>query len=302
VAQDDVRRRTPLAYVEPIATALDAQAALARALDRFAPGEQRLLDLQQHYELLTLADSRRAEDLTLRSDRADDFEALLRALHHAEHEFEHLVGPTFPPLTGETRTLTVLILPHRAAYQEYLHAFTSFAVENDGLYDELSATIYTYRRSATQSAHSLEQSLRHEYAHHLTAHRLFPGHWRSPDYHEQPRGWLDEGIAELIAGVSHLDTICADTELRPLAELLATRAGYDRFGTFDYPYAWALIKFFAEERPEVLRRILTAYRDGSYRLDHFAHIAGTSLAEAEAAWHTSIRVWCATGRGSITHS
>jgi hypothetical protein len=285
----------PFVFEESSATLLVAQAALARALDRFAPSSQRLLFLKEEYEQLTLAHELSNETITVHSDRADDLAALLEELDHGHDRFEALLGSSFPPLDGETRPLTVLILPHRAAYQEYLRAFTPFAFANDGLYDELSATLYTYRRDPAQSNNTLEQTLRHEYSHYLIAQRIFPGHWRSPGYHDEPKGWIDEGSAELIAGVSHLDTICAEIQPRPLAELLAMRAGYDRFGSFDYAYAWAFSRYLAEQRPEPLRRVLMAYRGGSYRLDHFAQIAGLTVEELEAGWHATMRGWCADG-------
>ncbi|NJM06113.1 hypothetical protein HC891_07785 [Candidatus Gracilibacteria bacterium] len=310
IAEDDGGKPVlPLRYEEPDATALYAQAALARALDRFAPGRQRLRELQAAYEQLALPQQQRVaafaadvqaehsrSTILVRSNAATDLDKLGDVLQSAELMFQQVTAATFTPIPGEVRPLTVMILPHRAAYQEYLRAFTPFAFTNDGIFDELSATLYTYRRSSMQSTNTLEQTLRHEFAHYLAAQRIFPGHWRSPGYHDQPKGWIDEGLAEVIADVSHLDTICTARQLRPLSELLAMRTGYDRFGTFDYAYAWALSTFLNQERSAVLQRVLAAYRDGSYRIERFAEITGVAVEELERDWHAAMREWCAAGR------
>jgi hypothetical protein len=173
----------------------------------------------------------------------------------------------------------------------------------DGTYDEATATLYTHERTAAQSENTLAETVRHELTHHLTGRRLFPGGWRSAGYHDEPKGWLDEGLAELMAGLgpdgapaprpAQLARLCARATPPDLPGLLARRAGYDRFGSFDYEAAWALSYFLLAERPEGLRRVAAAYRDGSYRLRDWPRHVGAPLAAVEAAWHGAIERWCA---------
>jgi hypothetical protein len=230
--------------------------------------------------------------------------ALLDELDRVRAAMVSALGPALAaPIPGEDgRRLTVLIFPRQGVYRDYMRAFTPFTVDVDGTYDEAGATLYTHERTPAQSENTLAESLRHELAHHVAAAHLFPGGWGAPGYHDQPKGWLDEGMAELMAGLdsaeapaprpAQLARLCARAAPPGLAALLARREGYDRFGSFDYDGAWALGYYLLAERPAALQRIAAAYRDGSYRLDSWAGLAGAPLAQIEQEWHRAIRGWC----------
>jgi hypothetical protein len=288
-------------------TTLTASAAIARAQDRLTGGTAHLDRLRSDYEALALPHARSGGGVTIRSGLpTESLAPLLDEIEQTRKHFFAIVGSDLrEPLPGEdARALTVLIFARQGVYRDYLRAFTAFSVEVDGVYDETSATLYTYARGAEQSANSLEESLRHELSHHLAGRYLFPGAWHTPGYHREPRGWADEGLAEVLAGSgpdgpaprrAQLQRLCARAAPPALADLLARREGYDRFGVFDYDAAWALSYYLFTERPEGLRRLYRAYRDGSYRLRDWPRLAGAPLATVEREWRAAIARWCASG-------
>ncbi|MGQ9927997.1 MAG: collagenase [Chloroflexaceae bacterium] len=292
-------------------TPLTASAAIARAQDRLAGGTAHLERLRAEYEALALPRSRSSDSVTIRSGLPmERLAPLLEEIAQTRKHFFAIVGPDLcTPLAAEDALpLTVLIFARQGIYRDYLRAFTTFSAEADGVYDEASATLYTYARTPEQSANSLEESLRHEMSHHLAGRYLFPGAWHTPGYHREPRGWADEGLAEVLAGSgptgpaprrAQLQRLCARAAPPALAELLARREGYDRFGQFDYDAAWGLSYYLFTERPEGLRRLYRAYRDGSYRLRDWSRLAGAPLETVEGEWHAAIARWCA---GGATHS
>jgi hypothetical protein len=284
-------------------TSLAARAAIARARDRLA-GETVLFDaLRTDYETLALPHTMSAEGVTLRAGLPPEaLPALLAEVERVRAAFTRAVGSTSSaPLPGEDAPLTILIFARQGVYRDYVQAFTPFTVDVDGTYDEASATLLTHARSPAQSANTLEQTLRHELSHVFTGRALFAGRWHSPGYHAEPKGWFDEGLAELMAGLdaqgepaprpAQLSRVCAQPPPR-VHDLLARREGYDRFGRFDYDGAWALSFFLLRERPDALQRIAAAYRDGSYRLAAWPRLVGEPANELEAAWHRAMAAWC----------
>lgn len=288
-------------------TSLTALAAIARGRDRLAGGTAHLHRLRADYEALALPQGLSSGDVTIRSGLpAERLAPLLAEIEQTRRRFFAIVGPELDePIPGEdAATLTVLIFSRQGIYRDYLRAFTAFSAEVDGVYDETTATLYTYARTPEQSANSLEETLRHELSHHLAGAYLFPGNWHTPGYHREPGGWADEGLAELLAGSgpagpaprrAQLQRLCARAALPALAELLARREGYDRYGEFDYDAAWALSYYLFTERPAALRRIYRAYRESSYRLRDWPRLAGAPLTAIERDWHAAIARWC-TGK------
>jgi hypothetical protein len=295
---------------ESVPSSLTARAAIARARDRLAGGGAHLDALQGRYEDLALPATLRGDGLLLRSGApSQSLPALLAEVARVRAAFEAALGPALAaPLPGENeRTLVILVFGSQGVYRDYMRAFTSLPVDVDGTYDEASATLYTHERTAAQSEHTLAESLRHELTHDLTARLLFPGGWHSAGYHDQPKGWLDEGLAELMAGLgpdgapaprrAQLARLCARATPPALADLLGRRAGYDRFGSFDYDGAWALSFYLLGARPDGLRQVAAAYRDGRYRLEDWQRLIGASSEEVERDWHGTIGSWCASAHG-----
>jgi hypothetical protein len=298
-------------FVESAPTSLTAQAEIARALDRLAGDAGRAAALRAAYEALALPATLSTRDVTLRGgpDQAA-LRPLLARIELVQAAFVLITGPELAlPLLGEDAPLTVLVFPTQAAYREYLRAFTPFTVDVDGIYAEASATLYTYRRTPAQSENTLEETLQHEVGHYLSGRSLFPGRWNNPGYHSEPKGWADEGLAELLAGVApgdagplvqprprQLARLCAREHLPPLPVLLARREGYDRFGRFDYEAAWALSYYLYQIDPAALRSLYASFRSGDYHLAGWAATAGVADLQAfEARWHAAIGGWCDQG-------
>ena len=313
VAQDegDPRGKALFTFLESSPTPLTARAALARAADRLA-GEwataPRWHALKTIYEQLALPVEVATTTVKLRTgpaDTADSTELLtiVTQTYTLARQLLGMVGET--PIPGEEQLpLQVLIFPSQAAYRDYMRAFTPFTVDVDGIYDAAQGALYSYRRGVGQTANSLAETLRHEISHAVTAAYVFPGHWRSPGYHQEPKGWFDEGFAEVLAVQSqhasqlqphprHLATICG-LPLKPvLADLVARREGYDQYGMFDYPAAWALVYFLLTERPTAIMNMTIAWRTGNYRLADWPRLGGWhDWKAAEADWHAAIERWC----------
>lgn len=286
-------------------TSLTARAAIARARDRLAGSTANLDALRSAYEALALPATLAGDGATLRAGLPPgQLPALLALVAQVRAAFNTALGPPFAAaIPGEpTAPLSIIVFARQGVYRDYVRAFTPFTVDVDGTYDAATATLYTHARTAQQSENSLAETLRHELTHHLTAQQLFPGSWQSPGYHREPKGWLDEGLAEVMAGLAANDApaprpaqlarLCERQAPAALAPLLAMRAGYDSFGSFDYDAAWALNFYLLTERPAALRRIAAAYRNGTYRLENWPRLAGAPLAQLESEWHAAMSGWC----------
>ncbi len=311
VDSGDPRGTALLTYLESTPTALTAQAALARAADRLADEWQtapRWHALRTAYEELALPITLSTATVILRVGPADPTSSanLLAVVERAYHQARQLLGSAGnEPIPGEERLpLRVLVFPSQAAYRDYMRAFTPFTVDVDGIYDVEQSTLYSFQRGIGQTANTLEETLRHETAHAVTAAYLFPGSWLSPGYHAEPKGWFDEGFAEVLTAQAqpsatlqahnrHLATLCA-LPLKPaLFELVARRTGYDQYGTFDYPAAWALMHFLLTERPATAAAFIAAWRNQTYRLADWPRLGGwPDWASAESDWHAAIDRWC----------
>lgn len=313
VAMDsgDPRGTALLTFLESTPTSLTARAALARAADRLADEQAtapRLNALRQTYEQLALPVEVATPTVILRTGPADvpDAYELVAVVANAYHQSRRLFGPIGDtPIPGEEQLpLRVRIFPSQASYRDYMRAFTPFTIDVDGIYDTQQATLYSYRRGEGQTANTLTETLRHETAHAVTAAYLFPGQWHSPGYHTEPKGWFDEGFAEVLTAQHHpeaplqphhrhLTTICTLPFKPSLSDLVARREGYDHYGMFDYPAAWALMHFLLTERPNAAAAFIAAWRNQTYRLRDWPQMGGwPDWATAEADWHAAIDRWC----------
>jgi hypothetical protein len=306
--------RNPLisGTLESLPTSLTARAAIARARDRLEPGMHFFAELRSAYEALALPVTYNENCIVIRADHpATVLPGIAHRMVLVEQAFNDIIGPGLgAPIPNEFCVLTVMIFGSRTIYREYMRAFTPFTVDIDGTYQSETGTLYTHQRAPQQSANTREETIQHEMTHHLTALTIFPGNWSDPAYHREPKGWADEGLAEVLAGLqptetgyellprpSQLERLCARSAPPDLATLLAQRAGYDRFGHFDYDSAWALSYYLVTERPEAARRIYAAYHDGTYRLQNWPAIAGIpSLTTFEREWHATIAEWCADAK------
>ncbi len=294
--------------VESQPTSLSVQAAIAQAQDRLL-GAQHLVALRTQYEAMTLPHTFEQGDLRVRSGLSSaELSAVTEHVGIARRAFVQIVGQQLAtPIPGEPDApIRLIIFAHPAIFRDYMRAFTPYPVDVDGVYSEAERTIYTHQRRADQRTATLGMTIQHEMAHALLAQSLFAGQWSDAGYHTQPKGWLDEGLAEVISMAQedaageirfapppgHIAALCRRSTAPSLKMLLEERRGYEQYGRFDYPAAWALSAYLIESHPAALQRLAAAYRDGSYRREDWGTLVGMSEAAFEARWHTQIGAWC----------
>ncbi len=289
---------------------LAARAYEALALDRLT-GSARAREVRVHFERVTLPHAATEGSFTLRSGLGP--EAVKRWLARANAVADSLLSILGPaastPVPGDPNPhWTVIIFASRFEYQAYMEAFVGFGAQAGGLYLERAATLYTFQREAKESRYTLAELLQHELTHALTGRFVFPGVWGDDEYHAAAKGWLDEGLAEVMAGLvpdgedalpvrpTPLAEVCLHGP-GPLGALLGRRSGYDEPGTFDYARAWAFVFYLLHDAPSVLDRIVAAFREDRYVLEHFERIAQISSLEAlEDDWHQTVARWCRDAR------
>jgi hypothetical protein len=142
----------------------------------------------------------------------------------------------------------------------------------------------------------------------LQGRHLYPGLWTDTGYHGEAKGWIDEGLAEVMAGVKFppgggfslplrtavLQRICAST-FRDLSALLTQHTGYDQPGVFDYDNAWAFNYLMNTVEKSGARGVHLAFRDGTYQFSSFSALTQVaSVSALQTAWHKSMADWCGT--------
>jgi hypothetical protein len=283
-----------------------ATAALAAAYDRFFPDAMAFAKLQQDFEARYLPFTSQHGTITIRSSiDASQLSTITAQLAYVNTTFNNLLGNDLAtPLVDEAnQALTIEIFPSLVAFRAHTQAFRTIAPNVDGFYLEDQRILATYQRVPADTRQTFNESLQHEFSHFLAGQALFPGGWYSPGYHAQPKGWADEGLAEVLASVNgpnalplrftHLQQLCAAPQLPSLPQLLNARAGYDRFGRFDYAAAWAFSYYLLSERLPLARQIYAAYRTQTYTPSTVA-ASSEALTTLESNWHRAIRSWCRT--------
>lgn len=293
-----------------VETALVAQVYEARALDRHRGGT-REVTLRTSYEAAHLPNRIVRGPVMIRSGLPMAELGTIADLLDAERAaFPKLLGgtPFDTAVPADTNPSMVLIVfATRAEYREYMDAFIGAGRDNGGLYLERVGTLYTFQRTPAESRFTLQELIQHEYSHYLQGRFIYPGVWGEPGDFAEPRGWADEGLAEVLAGLelgsggtytmppraTHLATLCGTT--RKLGPLFALRAGYDAPGEFDYAGGWSYVYFLISERPTRARDTYLAWRARTYRRTNVHTLAGsTSLAALESAHQTALNRYCAS--------
>ena len=298
-----------------IESELIAQVYVAQALDHYNGTDLRS-GLREDWEATHLGSTFTAAELTIRSGLPEDaLRSFATTIEHTRAAFFDILGSAFrsPGPDDENASMTLVLFGNRERYTEYMSLFVGYGDDAGGLYLENEGVLYTYQRTPAESVLTVEELIQHEYGHYLQGRYVYPGLWADVGYHDQPKGWMDEGLAEVLAGAvfeangayslpvrtTHLSSICGTPPA--LATLLELRTGYDQTGTFDYPSARAFNYFLATEELSVLRSVAGAYRDQTYQLSDFTGSAGRDVPNLEKAWHAAIPAWCATSQ-PLTHS
>ncbi|MBL8958067.1 MAG: collagenase, partial [Myxococcaceae bacterium] len=293
-----------------VETFFTARVYEARALDRFN-GSMLLASLRAEFETQHLGNFADGGTLMIRSGLdAGHLPGFLQMMADERSAFFDILGPTFTtPVPGDTNaSMTLMLFANPTAYQDYMSAFIGYGASAGGLYLEDRATLYTYERSPAQSTYTVQELIKHELGHYLQGRYVYPGLWGAPGYHDQPKGWADEGFAEVLGGLSfdggtytihgrplQVGRICASMPFRTIPSLIAQRTGYDQAGVFDYDNGWALNWFlFVRRKPQAVN-LFTSLRNNTYTQGSFATIAGVPMTTLQTDWHAELSQWCTTG-------
>ncbi|MGQ0771857.1 MAG: collagenase [Nitrososphaerota archaeon] len=265
--------------------------------------------LEADFEKSRLDKSVSKNGITIKSSLpVSELDGYLELMKVQRQAFFEIMGPQFvtPVKDDPNSSFTLILLATPDEYFDYMNAFVGYGASAGGLYLESKGTLYTFQRTTSQSTYTVEDLIKHEFMHYLQGRYVYSGMWNDPDYHSEPKGWADEGLAEFFAQSviasdydhnierpqKYLGEICGKDEHRDLDSLLTQREGYDQFGQWDYANAWAFAHYIMTEQKDAARNLYSSFRDGSYRLDDFAAISGSSIDSLESNWHDSMEDWC----------
>lgn len=286
------------------------KAAIAQALDSYKDSEL-LPKLKTIFERDNLAHSLSDGHIAVRSGLSpDEIPSKIARMKGVEQAFFDIFGQAFRAPTPESQdaSLELVLFSTQSDYQQYMDAFIGYGADAGGLYLETENSLYTYQRTSNDSRFTVEHLIQHEFTHYLLGRYVFPGLWSDPDYHEVPKGWIDEGTAEYFAELAFGDVgtyssahsterllyICDGIGNQSLSGLLTQRAGYDEPGTFSYDLAWSFMSYLIENRELNAANLLKSFRNKTYRLADVATIVGFSSIEAmEAEWRLTLGEECA---------
>jgi hypothetical protein len=284
---------------------------IAKALDRYNKTD--LYDtLKADFEKTHLKNSISQNGITIKSGLPrNELHKYLELMENQRRVFFEIMGSPFDIPIGDdpNSSLTLVLLATPDEYSDYMNSFVGYGAYAGGLYLENQGTLYTFQRNENQSSYTVEDLIKHEFTHYLQGRYVYAGMWSDADYHSEPKGWADEGIAEFFAQsvfvndneyqISHskkyLNDLCnkSQSEYRDLESLLRQREGYDQSGQWDYANSWAFTYYLMTEKKEVAMNLYHSFRDGSYKLADFSAIGGiVSVDSLESDWHNGITAWC----------
>ena len=180
---------------------------------------------------------------------------LYHAMKEVEAQFSRLTQ-TIAPLPGDpTDTLTVALFKDQDAYRKLSPFLYNYSPGGEGgIYLESIQTLLTFERPSSNT-YTLEELVRHEYAHYLVGRFVIQGMWGSttPIYQNGRMVWFDEGLAEFLTGSTLRSGIRPRRNLvdlvsqhglnrMPVAAVLHAGYGDDRF----YSYAGLLFAYWYE--------------------------------------------------------
>jgi hypothetical protein len=228
-------------------------------------------------------------------------------MQNTRQAFFELMGSEFStPVTDDPNAqITLMLFENKVIYADYMNAFVGYGAQAGGLYVEREGRLYTFMRTRAESTYTVEQLIQHEFGHYLQGRYIYPHLWGDSGYHDEPKGWADEGLAEYLAGLQfdsagrccetlrpeHVNHMCSVGNELDLHSLICRREGYDQPGTFEYAGAWSFMYYLCTYQPNVVRRIFRAMRNGAYRDEDFDRIAGVPLAQLQTHWRVIMKDW-----------
>lgn len=183
-----------------IESELIAQVYVAQALDHYNGTDLRS-GLREDWEATHLGSTFTAAELTIRSGLPEDaLRSFATTIEHTRAAFFDILGSAFrsPVPDDENASMTLVLFGNRERYTEYMSLFVGYGDDAGGLYLENEGVLYTYQRTPAESVLTVEELIQHEYGHYLQGRYVYPGLWADVGYHDQPKGWMDEGLAKCL--------------------------------------------------------------------------------------------------------
>jgi len=239
--------------------------------------------------------------------------------------FEELLGPEFQKAIPTNKThadpkqsktgcgpINILVFPDNKAYHSYMTAFVGFAANAGGLYVKKFNTLFTYQRTSQESFITVEELILHEFGHYLQSCYVLPGTFGTARYDKEPKGFVDEGLAEFWATLNFNNKGCYSLPLREnymkricrndmypkwhLRNLITDRKGYDEQGVFHYMQAYSLNYFLMTEHRPVAHKILHELKHNRYNDTLWEEMTGKHIDTWNSLWHISLDQYCSKTR------
>jgi len=224
--------------------------------------------------------------------------------------FRDILGTDFDkPINRKScGPIVVLVFPDQKSYHSYMEAYVGFAADAGGLYVKKFHTLFTYQRTSETSFISVEELILHEFGHYLQGCYTLPGVFGTASYDKEPKGFVDEGLAEFWATLNFNEKGCYSMPLREnymkricrndfypkwkLRKLIRERKGYDEDGVFHYEEAYSFNYFLATQHIHSLRQVLKNLRNNTYDDDHWKAMTGKTIDEWGSLWQKSLVDYC----------
>lgn len=207
----------------------------------------------------------------------DRVNQLVYQLNEVKSSFFNLTGQTAPVADDANEVAQLYVYDSPTNYRTFQPYLFNLAVNNGGIYIEPWGSMFTYDRQPWESSLTLDELVRHEYGHYLTARYLVPGFWGQTDMYAHERlTWFDEGIANVVAGGMQYQGIqVLQSVIYPLTsmtELPTTRdtvnATYS--SSMIYPFGSIILNYLIDTQSALLAKLFTALRNDS--VDEFEDI------------------------------
>ena len=138
----------------------------------------------------------------------EDITPLYYATKEVKAQFFRLSESSLPVDEDPNHNITMIIYGSRAAYRAYHPLIYGISSNNGGIYIEQWGKFFTYQRTPDESIYTLEELVRHEYAHYLVNRHIIHGMWGENEIYDGHRlTWFDEGLAEFLTGSTKRDGI-----------------------------------------------------------------------------------------------
>lgn len=195
----------------------------------------------------------------------EDVEPLYYALKEVFSQFFRLSESKQPVADDPNYVVEIIIYGTKEEYRQYQPLLYGTSSNNGGIYIEQWGQIFTFEREPSESIYTLEELIKHEYAHYLVGRHLVYGDWGDGDFYDDDRiTWFNEGLAEYLAGSTKRDGVL----LRESVMNLINNDGNSRLtvqqivdSTYNsgfkyYRYANLLIDFLVENQDWIVRDLM----------------------------------------------